>query len=53
VDCGDFPISPFDNALAFAQMEEWYFRLLNREVKSPKSGIVAAKVRLKFASCRC
>ena len=24
VDCGDFPISPFDNALALVQMEEWY-----------------------------
>ncbi|OAL32811.1 hypothetical protein AYO20_07768 [Fonsecaea nubica] len=24
VDCGDLPISPFDNGLAFAQMEEWH-----------------------------
>ncbi|RFU74913.1 agmatinase [Trichoderma arundinaceum] len=39
VDCGDLPVSPFDNALAFAQMEEWYSRLLNRPVKTPESGI--------------
>ncbi|KAJ9133674.1 Agmatinase [Pleurostoma richardsiae] len=41
VDCGDFPISPFDNALAFAQMEEWYSRLLHRNVKNSKSGITS------------
>ncbi|KAF2804800.1 Arginase/deacetylase [Mytilinidion resinicola] len=34
VDCGDLPISPFDNTLAFAQMEEWYKRILWREVNS-------------------
>jgi len=44
VDCGDFPISPFDNGLAFAQMEEWYKRLLSREVKNSSSGIVSKKV---------
>lgn len=44
VDCGDFPISPFDNALAFAQMEEWYSRLLSREVKTPEKGFVSKKV---------
>ncbi|KPM45325.1 hypothetical protein AK830_g1184 [Neonectria ditissima] len=49
VDCGDFPISPFDNALAFAQMEEWYSRLLDREVKSPKSGITSAKTGRKHS----
>jgi hypothetical protein len=38
VDCGDFPISPFDNGLAFAQMEEWYKILLSKEVKNPKFG---------------
>ncbi|CAM1503642.1 Fc.00g012330.m01.CDS01 [Cosmosporella sp. VM-42] len=43
VDCGDFPISPFDNALAFAQMEEWYSRLLSREVKIPGSGVASKK----------
>ncbi|KAH8649571.1 Ureohydrolase [Ilyonectria robusta] len=41
VDCGDFPISPFDNALAFAQMEEWYTRLLHRDVKNNTSGITS------------
>ncbi|KAF7563309.1 hypothetical protein G7046_g814 [Stylonectria norvegica] len=44
VDCGDFPISPFDNALAFAQMEEWYTRLLNRDVKNPDLGATSKKV---------
>lgn len=39
VDCGDFPISPFDNGLAFAQMEEWYRRLLSREVKHQENGV--------------
>lgn len=52
VDCGDFPISPFDNGLAFAQMEEWYARLLNREVKSPESGIVSKKVRGAYSQPR-
>ncbi|CAH0055909.1 unnamed protein product [Clonostachys solani] len=41
VDCGDFPISPFDNALSFAQMEEWSSRLLTKEVKSQQSGVVS------------
>lgn len=44
VDCGDLPISPFDNGLAFAQMEDWYSRLLWREVKSAKQGIRSSKV---------
>ena len=39
VDCGDLPISPFDNGLAFAQMEEWYTRLLDRKVKNPHKGV--------------
>ncbi|CZR65218.1 related to agmatinase [Phialocephala subalpina] len=43
VDCGDFPISPFDNGLAFAQMEEWYSRLLAKEVKNPHLGIASSK----------
>lgn len=44
VDCGDLPISPFDNGLAFAQMEDWYKRILYREVKSGENGIMSAKV---------
>jgi hypothetical protein len=44
VDCGDLPISPFDNGLAFAQMEDWYKRLLWREVKSADKGVKSAKV---------
>jgi hypothetical protein len=44
VDCGDLPISPFDNGLAFAQMEDWYKRLLWREVKSPGKGAKSSKV---------
>ncbi|EXJ86320.1 agmatinase [Capronia epimyces CBS 606.96] len=43
VDCGDLPISPFDNGLAFAQMEDWYKRLLWREVKSAEKGIRSSK----------
>ncbi|KIX92189.1 uncharacterized protein Z520_12070 [Fonsecaea multimorphosa CBS 102226] len=43
VDCGDLPISPFDNGLAFAQMEEWYKRLLWREVKSTEHGVRSSK----------
>ncbi|KIX02148.1 agmatinase [Rhinocladiella mackenziei CBS 650.93] len=43
VDCGDLPISPFDNGLAFAQMEDWYKRLLWREVKSPDKGVRSLK----------
>ncbi|KAH0844573.1 putative agmatinase 1 [Fonsecaea pedrosoi] len=43
VDCGDLPISPFDNGLAFAQMEEWYKRLLWREVKSTEKGVWSSK----------
>ncbi|RGP59871.1 agmatinase [Fusarium longipes] len=44
VDCGDLPITPFDNALAFAQMEEWYTRLLTRETEN---GIVSTKTGKK------
>ncbi|KAF7196760.1 putative agmatinase 1 [Pseudocercospora fuligena] len=40
VDCGDFPISPFDNGLAFAQMEKWYADLLGRK---PNRGIVGKR----------
>ncbi|KAK6381508.1 hypothetical protein LTS17_004566 [Exophiala oligosperma] len=43
VDCGDLPISPFDNGLAFAQMEEWYKRILSREVKATESGVRSTK----------
>lgn len=30
VDCGDIPISPYDNALAYAQIEAAYGSLLSR-----------------------
>ncbi|KAF2496094.1 arginase family protein [Lophium mytilinum] len=45
VDCGDLPISPFDNSLAFARMEEWFKRLLWREVKSADGrGVKSLKI---------
>ncbi|KIW91455.1 agmatinase [Cladophialophora bantiana CBS 173.52] len=43
VDCGDLPISPFDNGLAFAQMEDWYKRLLWKELRSGEKGIKSSK----------
>lgn len=46
VDCGDFPISPFDNGLAFAQMEEWYGRLLDHDVENSEFSIAS-----KIVSC--
>ena len=45
VDCGDFPVSPFDNVLAFAQMEEWYTTLLSKEVKDSEFGARSEKVQ--------
>lgn len=33
-DCGDIPVTPFDNALALRQMQEAYLELLNREPAS-------------------
>jgi len=38
VDCGDVPITPFDNALAIDQMEVAYTTLLSRPTKSGKNG---------------
>ncbi|GAA5823964.1 hypothetical protein JCM11251_003361 [Rhodosporidiobolus azoricus] len=34
VDCGDVPVSPYDNALALEQLETAYTTLLNRPVKT-------------------
>ncbi|GAA5858884.1 hypothetical protein JCM8547_007142 [Rhodosporidiobolus lusitaniae] len=34
LDCGDVPVSPYDNALAFDQMERAYTTLLQRPVKT-------------------
>lgn len=33
-DCGDIPVTPFDNALALQQMQEGYLELLNRQPAS-------------------
>jgi arginase family enzyme len=38
VDCGDIPVSPFDNALAVDQMEVAYSTLLSRPTIA-KSGL--------------
>jgi len=38
LDCGDVPISPFDNALAVDQMEVAYATLLNRKIASKTPG---------------
>ncbi|ESK84087.1 agmatinase [Moniliophthora roreri MCA 2997] len=35
IDCGDVPVSPFDNVLAIDQMEVAYSTLLNRPVANP------------------
>ncbi|KAL9106243.1 MAG: hypothetical protein Q9227_008711 [Pyrenula ochraceoflavens] len=35
LDCGDIPISPFDNALALRQMSEAYLELGSREAYAP------------------
>ncbi|EIW64204.1 Arginase/deacetylase [Trametes versicolor FP-101664 SS1] len=37
IDCGDVPVSPFDNALAVDQMEVAYDTLLSRPVASDES----------------
>ncbi|KAK5946669.1 hypothetical protein PMZ80_000812 [Knufia obscura] len=34
LDCGDVPVSPFDNALALRQMSEAYLELVNRRALS-------------------
>jgi agmatinase len=34
VDCGDIPISPYDNSLAYSQIEAAYTSLLSRPVSS-------------------
>ncbi|GJJ09608.1 hypothetical protein Clacol_003831 [Clathrus columnatus] len=39
IDCGDVPISPFDNALALDQMEVAYTTLLKRPVAIREEGI--------------
>ncbi|KAF5368499.1 hypothetical protein D9758_002149 [Tetrapyrgos nigripes] len=36
VDCGDVPVSPFDNALAMDQIEVAYSTLLKRELANPE-----------------
>ncbi|KZP03877.1 Arginase/deacetylase [Athelia psychrophila] len=38
IDCGDIPISPFDNALALDQMEVAYSTLLNRPILGASAG---------------
>ncbi|KAF7968930.1 hypothetical protein HWV62_28816 [Athelia sp. TMB] len=38
IDCGDIPISPFDNALALDQMEVAYSTLLNRPILGESAG---------------
>ncbi|KAI0651974.1 Arginase/deacetylase [Trametes meyenii] len=38
VDCGDVPVTPFDNALAVDQMEVAYSTLLARTIASDQSG---------------
>ncbi|KAI6008392.1 Ureohydrolase [Pisolithus orientalis] len=48
IDCGDVPVSPFDNALAIDQMEVAYSTLLARSISSKalsawKHGAVLAK----------
>ncbi|KAI6136434.1 hypothetical protein F5141DRAFT_1185407 [Pisolithus sp. B1] len=47
IDCGDVPVSPFDNALAINQMEVAYSSLLARSISSKvpawKEGAVLAK----------
>ena len=35
VDCGDIPISPYDNALAIDQIETAYSTLISRPIASP------------------
>ncbi|KZT74972.1 Arginase/deacetylase [Daedalea quercina L-15889] len=45
VDCGDVPVSPFDNALAVDQMEVAYSSLLAREVPSSDSLVRPDAVR--------
>ncbi|WFD43608.1 agmatinase [Malassezia psittaci] len=39
MDCGDIPISPFDNALAFRQIEEAYDDIIARKVPTGKGTI--------------
>ncbi|KAF9800279.1 hypothetical protein IEO21_10395 [Rhodonia placenta] len=39
IDCGDVPVSPFDNALAVDQMEVAYSSLLARPIVSQDSGV--------------
>lgn len=53
MDCGDVPISPYDNSLALDQMETAYSTLLAREVDteftrgaSAKRGREAESVRI-------
>ncbi|KAF8486711.1 Arginase/deacetylase [Gautieria morchelliformis] len=38
MDCGDVPVSPFDNALAVEQIEAAYTTLLERPIASQKQG---------------
>ncbi|KAH9858070.1 Arginase/deacetylase [Lenzites betulinus] len=48
MDCGDVPVSPFDNALAVDQMEVAYSTLLARPVASKESTALST-VSQKFA----
>lgn len=48
VDCGDIPVTPFDNALALYQMESAYTELLSRPALS--QGTPKSHVRPKIVS---
>ncbi|KAI0669775.1 Arginase/deacetylase [Trametes maxima] len=45
VDCGDVPVTPFDNALAVDQMEVAYSTLLARTIASDESGSTSVSKR--------